>query len=377
MDYGRTVEEQRSEITRLQSALRELEAQLQQVKEDAEARKQAVGILNDVMGNLPTEEIFHMLARRLARALDLTHSSVIIARSGESTGVVATAFEQPHLHDLKIDLAKYPEVTAALYKESPVLIPDILTSGRYKTLREEWNRDGTQVSVRSIISVPFALDDSRTGVFLLRRTSEKPIFTDADVEFAVTVIRGAVSAIQKVHTLEAARADNARLEMLAHTDPLTHLLNRRGLHVRLASELDRVRRYNAPLGLLLIDLDHFKSVNDTYGHLAGDDVLTEMGKLLQNGTRSVDIVGRYGGEEFVVVLPETGVEGVMVFAQRIRDKIAAHKFSFGQGITSHLTASVGVANFPSAGNHSPEELLHAADMALYKAKESGRNVVCV
>ncbi|MBA2687866.1 MAG: sensor domain-containing diguanylate cyclase [Gemmatimonadaceae bacterium] len=377
MDYGRTVEEQRSEITRLQSALRELEAQLQQVKEDAEARKQAVGILNDVMGNLPTEEIFHMLARRLARALDLTHSSVIIARSGESTGVVATAFEQPHLHDLKIDLAKYPEVTAALYKESPVLIPDILTSGRYKTLREEWNRDGTQVSVRSIISVPFTLDDSRTGVFLLRRTSERPIFTEADVEFAVTVIRGAVSAIQKVHTLEAARADNARLEMLAHTDPLTHLLNRRGLHVRLASELDRVRRYNAPLGLLLIDLDHFKSVNDTYGHLAGDDVLTEMGNLLQNATRSVDIVGRYGGEEFVVVLPETGVEGVMVFAQRIRDKIAAHKFSFGKGITNHLTASVGVANFPSVGNHSPEELLHAADMALYKAKESGRNAVCV
>lgn len=258
-----------------------------------------------------------------------------------------------------------------------MLIPDILTCGRYKALREEWNRDGTQVSVRSIISVPFTLDDSSTGVFLLRRTREKPIFTDADVEFAVTVIRGAVSAIQKVHSLEAARADNARLETLAHTDPLTHLLNRRGLLVRLEAELDRVRRYNAPLGLLLIDLDHFKSVNDTYGHLAGDDVLTEMGKLLQNATRSVDIVGRYGGEEFVVVLPETAVDGVMIFAQRIRDKIAAHKFSFGKGITNHLTASVGVANFPSAGIHSSEELLHSADMALYKAKESGRNAVCV
>ncbi len=377
MDHGRTVEEQRSEIARLQTALRDLEARLQKVKEDAETRKQAVDILNDVMGNLPTEEIFHMLARRLARALDLTHSSVIIARSGESTGIVATAFEQPQLHDLEIDLAKYPEVTASLSKARPLLIPDILACGRYKELREEWKRDGTQVSVRSIISVPFTLDDSRTGVFLLRRTREKPIFTEADVEFAVSVIRGAVSAIRKVHTLEAARADNARLETLAHTDPLTHLLNRRGLLVSLEAELDRVRRYNAPLGLLLIDLDHFKSVNDTYGHLVGDEVLTEMGKLLQNATRSVDIVGRYGGEEFVVVLPETAVDGVMIFAQRIRDRIAAHKFSFGQGITNHLTASVGVANFPSAGIHSPEGLLHAADMALYKAKESGRNAVCV
>src|SRR5687767_1793989 len=102
MDH-RTVEEQRAEITKLQAALRQLEAQLQQVKDDAESRKQAVDILNDVMGNLPTEEIFHMLARRLARALDLTHSSVIIARAGEPTGIVATAFEQPHLHDLEID----------------------------------------------------------------------------------------------------------------------------------------------------------------------------------------------------------------------------------------------------------------------------------
>lgn len=377
MDHSRTVEEQRSEITKLQSALRDMEAQLRQVKEDAESRKQAVDILNDVMGNLPTEEIFHMLARRLARALDLTHSSVIIAKAGAPTGIVATAFEQPNLHDLEIDLAKYPEVSAALEKQRPILIPDVMKCGRYSDLREVWKREGTSISVRSIMAVPFTLSDGTSGVFLLRRTPSKAVFTDADVDFAVSVIRGAVSAIQKVHILEAARADNARLEVLAHTDPLTHLLNRRGLLVRLGSELDRVRRYSAPLGLLLIDLDRFKSVNDTFGHLVGDEVLTEMGRLMQNATRSVDIVGRYGGEEFVVVLPETAADGVMVFAQRIRDKIASHKFSFGKSITSHLTASIGVSNFPAVGIHSPEELLHAADVALYKAKESGRNAVCV
>lgn len=377
MANGRTVEEQRAEITRLQNALRDLEAQLQQVKEDAEARKQAVDILNDVMGNLPTEEIFHMLARRLARALDLTHSSVIIAKSGQKTGVVATAFEQPNLHDLEIELSKYPEVLAALEKQRPILIPDVMTCGRYKELREVWKREGTAIPVRSIMAIPFTLGDESTGVFLLRRTPDKPVFDEADVDFAVSVIRGAVSAIQKVHVLEAARADNARLETLAHTDPVTHLLNRRGLVRRLTSELDRVRRYNAPLALLLIDLDRFKSVNDTYGHLVGDNVLTEMGQLLQRAARSVDVVGRYGGEEFVVVLPETGADGAMVFAERIRERIATHKFTFGDGITSHLTASIGVANFPSTGIHSPEELLHAADMALYKAKESGRNAVCV
>lgn len=377
MDHGRTIEEQRSEIARLQASLRDLEAELQRVREDAEARKQAVDILNDVMGNLPTDEIFHMLARRLARALDLTHSSVIIAKAGEPTGVVATAFEQPHLHDLEIELAKYPEVIAALYKESPVLIPDILTCGRYQSLRDRWEKDGTRVDVRSIIAIPFQLDDLRTGVFLLRRTRDKAMFDEADVDFAVSVIKGAVSAIQKVHTLEAARADNARLEMLAHTDPVTHLLNRRGLLGRLATELDRVRRYNAPLALLLIDLDRFKSVNDTYGHLVGDNVLAEMGTLLQRATRSVDVVGRYGGEEFVVVLPETSADGALVIAERIRERIAGHKFTFGEGITNHLTGSIGIANYPSPGVDSPEELLHAADVALYRAKESGRNAVCV
>lgn len=377
MDQGRTVEEQRSEINRLQSALQEIEAQLQQVREDAEAQKQAVDILNDVMGNLPTEEIFHMLARRLARALDLTHSSVIIAKVGSETGVVATAFEQPNLHDLEIDLAKYPEVLASLEKQRPILIPDVMKCGRYKDLREVWKREGTQVSVRSIMAVPFTLSDGTSGVFLLRRTPDKPVFDEADVDFAVSVIKGAVAAIQKIHTLEAAHADNARLEMLAHTDPVTHLLNRRGLVRRLSSELDRVRRYNAPLALLLIDLDRFKTVNDTYGHLAGDNVLTEMGTLLQRATRSVDIVGRYGGEEFVVVLPETGADGALVIAQRICDKIATHRFTMGEQITSHLTASIGVANFPATGIHSPEELLNAADVALYRAKESGRNTVFV
>ncbi|MBA3656914.1 MAG: diguanylate cyclase [Gemmatimonadaceae bacterium] len=377
MDHGRTVEEQRTEIARLQSSLREIEAQLQQVKEDAETRKQAVDILNDVMGNLPTEEIFHMLARRLARALDLTHSSVIIAKAGDKTGVVATAFEQPNLHDLEIDLGRYPEVSAALQKQRPILIPDVMRCGRYTELRKVWKREGTTISVRSIMAVPFVLSDATTGVFLLRRTPDKPVFDDADVDFAASVIKGAVSAIQKVHTLEAARADNARLEMLAHTDPVTHLLNRRGLVGSLSSELDRVRRYNAPLALLLIDLDRFKAINDTYGHLVGDNVLAEMGTLLQRATRSVDIVGRYGGEEFVIVLPETGPEGALTFAERIRERIATHRFTFGESIASHITASIGVSNFPTTGVHSPEELLHAADVALYKAKESGRNAVYV
>ena len=364
------------EIERLRIALRKAEGELQQVREAAEAQRHVVDIMNEVMGNLSTDEIFHMLARRLARALDLSHSSVILARVGDRTGLVATAFEQPQLQDLEIDLSRYPEVTAALEKQKTLLIPDIMICGRYAGLRELWAREGTVITVRSILALPFTLDHSRTGVFLLRRTADKPVFAEADAEFAATVIRSAMVAMQKAHTIEITRADNARLEVLAHTDPLTHLLNRRALTARLSAELERVRRYNAPLALLMVDIDHFKLVNDTFGHLAGDDVLQEVATILQRAARSVDMVARYGGEEFVIVLPETGPNGAVAFAERLREKVYSTQFSLSRANKGHLTVSVGVANYPAPGIDSPEDLFRAADAALYRAKEAGRNLVC-
>jgi diguanylate cyclase (GGDEF)-like protein len=140
--------------------------------------------------------------------------------------------------------------------------------------------------------------------------------------------------------------------------------------------MERVRRYNAPLAMLLVDLDHFKLINDTYGHLAGDDVLLAVASLLKRGVRSVDTVARYGGEEFVIVLPETGRQGAIAFAERIRDRLATHRFTVGARQDVHVTASIGVATYPSAGLESVEDLFRAADAALYRAKGNGRNLVC-
>ncbi len=140
--------------------------------------------------------------------------------------------------------------------------------------------------------------------------------------------------------------------------------------------MERVRRYNAPLSMLLIDLDHFKLINDTYGHLAGDDVLALVATLLQRAVRSVDMVARYGGEEFVVVLPETGRQGAMAFADRIREKVAGFGFRIGEAENVHITTSIGVATYPSPRLDSVEDLFRAADIALYRAKGNGRNLVC-
>ena len=327
------------------------------------------------MGNLPTEEIFHLVARRLARALSLSHASVILAKPGSATGVVATAFEQPHLHDLEIELDKYPEVVSALHGRIPVLIPDLMVCPLYAPLREKWAKDGTRVNIRSVMALPFPLDDENWGVFLLRRTVDTPVFEASDVEFASTVVRSGVAAIQRAHAIETTRADNHRLEALAQTDPLTQLVNRRALTIRLVTEMERVRRYNAPLAMLLLDLDHFKLVNDTYGHLTGDDVLCGLATLLQRTVRTVDTVARYGGEEFVIVLPETGKQGAIAFAERIRDKISSNGFEAGNR-EIHITASIGVATYPAHGLDSAEDLFRAADAALYRAKGSGRNLVC-
>jgi two-component system cell cycle response regulator len=141
--------------------------------------------------------------------------------------------------------------------------------------------------------------------------------------------------------------------------------------------MERVRRYNTTMAILLVDVDHFKAVNDTYGHLAGDEILVDTASLLQRVVRAVDIVARYGGEEFVVVLPETGAPGAESFAERVREMIEGHTFLPVGSPPINVTTSIGVATFPGFGVDTVQELVAAADQALYRAKAEGRNRVRV
>src|SRR4030088_133660 len=166
------------ELEKLRAALRQSEVEVQRLLDEAAARGALVDILHDVMGSLSMGELFHMLARRLARALNLSHSSVIFAKSGDTHGTVASAHEDPQLENLQVELDKSPEIEAALAGEKPILIPDIWHSDAYKDLREAWEKDGSVISVRSIIALPFRLDLERTGVFLLRRAGGKKTIHD-------------------------------------------------------------------------------------------------------------------------------------------------------------------------------------------------------
>jgi len=160
----------------------------------------------------------------------------------------------------------------------------------------------------------------------------------------------------------------ARLTETARTDSLTGLLNRRGFDDSFDAELERARRSGQPLGVVLLDLDHFKSVNDNFGHDMGDDALERVGALVRGTKRRIDTASRFGGEEFALLLPYNDTHGSFVVSERIREQV---KEAFAEDVYN-LTVSLGIASFPTDGN-TCEDLLRAADRALYVAKRSGRD----
>lgn len=165
------------------------------------------------------------------------------------------------------------------------------------------------------------------------------------------------------------------LRYVATNDGLTGIYNRRSFDAIIESELRRAKRYKRELSLLIIDIDHFKAVNDNFGHMAGDTVLRELAKDLSRELRSNDYLARYGGEEFAIILPETPLNMAHLFAERVRTSAGARDYEIGGADPVHLTLSIGIASFPSQAE-TPEELIQHADVALYRAKEAGRNRVC-
>jgi diguanylate cyclase (GGDEF)-like protein len=179
----------------------------------------------------------------------------------------------------------------------------------------------------------------------------------------------------KIHerTHELAEA-NTRLAQLAVTDGLTGLYNHRHFHERLTLEVERSQRSGLPLSLLMLDVDHFKQFNDTFGHPAGDEVLRQLARVLADTRRANDVVARYGGEEFAVILVDTPKFTAAKVAERVRERINTHDFSEAAPRAGKLSASIGVATFPDDGADA-ETLVRSADTALYAAKRAGRNRV--
>jgi two-component system cell cycle response regulator len=168
---------------------------------------------------------------------------------------------------------------------------------------------------------------------------------------------------------------NRKLEQLSISDGLTGLFNHRHLHELLQEEFDRSSRTEEPISVVMFDLDRFKQVNDTHGHQAGDQVLRKLAHILRETAREIDRLGRYGGEEFLAILPDSDPEAGVTFAERVREAVESEPFDIGDGDRIEMTISAGVATYPHDRPEGPRRLVHYADQALYSAKNSGRNTV--
>ncbi len=240
---------------------------------------------------------------------------------------------------------------------APTLVIDAALDPRFVAFA------GQPFRVRSMVLAPLRIVSRVVGVLSVSHTD--PARFDASHRDLATLIANCT----------ASRIEQARLQHLALTDGLTHALNQRSLAPRLEQELDRARRYDEPLSVLMMDLDHFKRVNDAHGHLAGDRVLADFADRVRAVVRRADLLVRWGGEEFLLMLPETDAAAAAITAERVRAHVADRAFTLDEGGSVEQTVSVGVATWDRV--EEAEALLVRADAAVYAAKDAGRNRVCV
>ncbi|HWT02420.1 MAG TPA: sensor domain-containing diguanylate cyclase [Pyrinomonadaceae bacterium] len=239
-------------------------------------------------------------------------------------------------------------------------------AGRYKSyVVDGRNESDPAMCIRPLAAVPLIYQKRFMGVLMVRSDDPVRVWQENEILLLRTVADQVTVAVNHARLF-------SQMQQQALTDGLTGCFNRRSFEMQLERDLHLATRMSLPVSLILLDLDKFKRVNDTFGHEAGDMALRLLADGLRDELRSVDTAARYGGEEFAVILPQAGVEGAMIVAERLRRRIEQMEVP-GVG---HITASLGIATFPQHAS-SRDSLVLAADRALYNAKNAGRNCVCV
>lgn len=358
--------------------LARIKAQLRTGRELTAARAAArsgaelADIMREVSTHVAPAEIFGVLVKRIARGLRISRCSIVLDDANGETATVVAAYENPSLRHLTVELRRYPELLGPVVTREALLLTDVQSADLLAETRELWRLEGRIVPTTSIASIPFLLKGGRAGVFFLRTTGDDDPLGPEDLAFAQRVISATGPVLDRAYDFEEAIRRRDEMRQLAETDPLTNLYNRRAFRDRLEGILGRAERSGGCLACLMLDLDLFKRLNDTYGHDVGDRVLIQLADLLRREQRAMDVLARLGGEEFVVVLPETGLRGARTYAERILRKVQAATFG-GKSTPVQVTVSIGIATWPDERVTDVDSLLRLADQNLLRAKADGRN----
>ncbi len=312
---------------------------------------------------LDLDEIFNLFQKIFQKTLKVDRFGIFLVDQSNSRLILHTSFgAPPKKAKAKISFKPGEDIFGeAFTSEKPIHVPDIKTENRYK-----YFDDGTDHG--SFLVLPLLLQKNQAlGVISLYRT-ETNSFKKNEISLFTKIANEVSKVIDKTLLFRQTKE-------LSITDDLTGLFNRRYFNERIEREVQRSRRYKRPLTVLMIDIDYFKNYNDINGHLMGDEILKQIGHILEDNVRKSDILARYGGEEFVVILPEIEKTRALQVAEKLRSTIEAKEFPLEKNQPhGKLTISLGIASLHD-DSLKTKELVDFADRALYKAKAAGRNRV--
>ncbi|MFZ5952109.1 MAG: diguanylate cyclase [Candidatus Rifleibacteriota bacterium] len=346
------------EIGNLTVIFDEMRINLKNTKADLEYRILQLSTLYEVgkaiSSVLDFKKLQHIILETVVKVIKADKGSLMLVDDSEKilTIGVAVGLSEDVTRDTRLEIGK-SVAGWVVDTRKPLFVKNVETDQAFLAIKKKNLRAGT------LMCVPLLAKDKLLGALNVSRP-EPDSFSDKDFELFISLANQAAIAIE-----------NARLYRYAVTDEMTRLYNHRYFQQRLDEELLRADRYDNHISLLILDVDHFKKFNDTYGHPEGDRVLKTVARLIEKSVREVDISARYGGEEFVVICPEKNGEGSLVPAERIRQAVENYDFRIGEKPVQ-ITVSMGVACYPDQAR-SKTELIQRADYALYFSKANGRN----
>jgi len=366
-------------VTQISEAEKEIYEYVRDLEDSAALKDRGLQFLYEMSKKIGTTQDFNGLVQTifadLNQIMDFDIGLLATFQERETTVFVRSGYD---LNDETRQMLQ-KEIGEQYQGETRDEMPEIRLGLQIKHLNGfpiDEETPGMPSPIKASVNIPlYSPDDTLVGLIYIGSCSKKS-YSGEEIRLFATFSSRIALVLHIINNLFLFR----EVKEMAIKDSLTGLYNRRYFEEHLTKELERARRYSSDLSFLILDIDHFKKVNDTYGHLNGDEILKSLAELMNATTRNIDIPVRYGGEEFVIILPETPPNGAMVIAERLRSRVENHPFKLIGEIAEevpeiNISISIGLSHVKDSKTITAEELVEQGDRALYQAKSQGRNQV--